>query len=168
MEPGDIIIILQQVEHDRFERRGSDLITSQKISLVEALCGFEFVLTHLDGRQLLVKTQPGEVVQPNAVKCIVSEGFPIHRRPFEKGRLFIKFEVEFPKAGVSKPADIAALEKLLGQTRATPSYKADEVEEVELKEIDPSSAGADDRSRREAYDDEDDEPRQGQCAMGAQ
>merc|ERR1712228_702982 len=36
------------------------------ISLVEALCGFELELTHLDGRRLLIKTSPGEIVKPMA------------------------------------------------------------------------------------------------------
>ncbi|KAJ0463407.1 putative HSP40/DnaJ peptide-binding, DnaJ subfamily A member [Helianthus annuus] len=33
------------------------------LSLTEALCGFQFVLTHLDNQQLLIKSQPGEVVK---------------------------------------------------------------------------------------------------------
>merc|ERR1711933_123468 len=32
----------------------------------EALCGFEMELTHLDGRKLLIRTQPGEIVKPMA------------------------------------------------------------------------------------------------------
>jgi DnaJ family protein A protein 2 len=41
----------------------------KKISLVEALCGFELEIIHLDGRKLLVKTAPGELVRP------MSQGF---------------------------------------------------------------------------------------------
>ena len=33
-------------------------------SLVEALGGFELVITHRDGRKLLINNSPGEVVQP--------------------------------------------------------------------------------------------------------
>merc|ERR1712228_952794 len=36
------------------------------ISLVEALCGFELELTHLDGRTLHIKTSPGEIIRPMA------------------------------------------------------------------------------------------------------
>lgn len=35
-----------------------------RIGLVEALCGFQFTVTHLDGRQLLVKYPPGKVIEP--------------------------------------------------------------------------------------------------------
>merc|ERR1711879_488140 len=41
-----------------------DLFLEKKISLVEALCGFELELTHLDNRKLLIKTSPGDIVKP--------------------------------------------------------------------------------------------------------
>merc|ERR1712039_95016 len=53
-------------EHADFKRKGADLFIERKISLVEALCGFELELTHLDGRKLLIKTSPGEIVKPMA------------------------------------------------------------------------------------------------------
>lgn len=51
----------------------------QRIGLVEALCGFQITITHLDGRQLLVKYPPGKVIEPgkrcahitHAVLCIL-------------------------------------------------------------------------------------------------
>lgn len=30
------------------------------------------------------------------VKGVVGEGMPIHKNPYEKGNLYIKFELEFP------------------------------------------------------------------------
>merc|ERR1711953_1391303 len=36
----------------------------KKISLVEALCGFELELTHMDNRKILIKSSPGEIVKP--------------------------------------------------------------------------------------------------------
>lgn len=56
--------MLQQKEHPKFKRKGEDLFVEHGLSLTEALCGFQFILSHLDGRQLLVKLQPGEVVKP--------------------------------------------------------------------------------------------------------
>lgn len=62
---GDIVFVLQQQEHPKFKRKsGDDLFVEHTISLTEALCGFQFILTHLDGRQLLIKSQSGEVVKP--------------------------------------------------------------------------------------------------------
>jgi len=64
--PGDVIFVLQEQPHSEFRRKGSDLYVKRKISLVEALCGFRMELTHLDGRKLLIKTAPGQVVSPVA------------------------------------------------------------------------------------------------------
>lgn len=60
---GDIVFVLQQKEHPKFKRKGDDLFVEHTLSLTEALCGFQFTLTHLDNRQLLIKSQPGEVVK---------------------------------------------------------------------------------------------------------
>ena len=61
---GDIVFVLQQKDHPKFKRKGDDLFYEHALSLTEALCGFRFVLTHLDNRQLLIKSNPGEVVKP--------------------------------------------------------------------------------------------------------
>jgi hypothetical protein len=53
VQPGDVIIVLQEEKHDVFERQGQDLWTDKTISLVEALCGTQFPLTHLDGVRIL-------------------------------------------------------------------------------------------------------------------
>jgi DnaJ family protein A protein 2 len=37
----------------------------KEISLVEALTGLEFVLTHLDGRKIRIKNTPGEIIKPD-------------------------------------------------------------------------------------------------------
>lgn len=65
-DAGDVVFVLKQQEHADFKRRGADLFVERKISLVEALCGFQMELTHLDGRKLLIQTQPGEIVKPMA------------------------------------------------------------------------------------------------------
>jgi hypothetical protein len=63
---GDIVFVLQLKEHPKFKRKGDDLFVEHTLSLTEALCGFQFPLTHLDGRQLLIKSNPGEIVKPGS------------------------------------------------------------------------------------------------------
>jgi DnaJ family protein A protein 2 len=63
-ETGDIVFVLQQKEHPKFQRKSDDLFVEHTLTLTEALCGFHFSLTHLDGRQLLIKTNPGEIIKP--------------------------------------------------------------------------------------------------------
>ena len=64
---GDIVFVLQLKEHPKFKRKMDDLYVEHNLSLTEALCGFQFALTHLDGRQLLVKSNPGEVIKPGKI-----------------------------------------------------------------------------------------------------
>lgn len=98
IEPGDIIFVLDQQEHSQFTRKGHDLIMSLELQLVEALCGFQKPVQTLDNRTLLITSHPGELIKPGDTKCVLNEGMPIHRRPFEKGRLIINFSVVFPQA----------------------------------------------------------------------
>jgi len=65
-DTGDVIFVVKQAEHAEFKRKGADLYIERTISLVEALCGFALEVTHLDGRKLLIKTSPGEIVRPMA------------------------------------------------------------------------------------------------------
>ena len=59
-----MIVVLQQMDHTVFRRSDLDLIIDKKISLREALCGFQFPLEHLDGRKLWVKSDDGDVLSP--------------------------------------------------------------------------------------------------------
>jgi DnaJ family protein A protein 2 len=55
MEAGDVIFVLSQKPHENFQRKGNDLFTEISIPLIEALCGFQIAITHLDNKQILVK-----------------------------------------------------------------------------------------------------------------
>merc|ERR1719248_545642 len=57
-EAGDVVFVLQEQPHAEFKRKGDDLYIERSISLTEALCGFAMELTHLDGRTLLIKSEP--------------------------------------------------------------------------------------------------------------
>ena len=59
LEPGDIIIVLDEKEHSTFKRQGMDLITVMELDLVEALCGFQRTIETLDKRTLVITSYPG-------------------------------------------------------------------------------------------------------------
>lgn len=111
IEPGDIIFVLDQQEHPRFTRKGQDLIMSMELQLVEALCGFQKPVQTLDGRTLLITSPQGELIKPGDTKCVLNEGMPLHRRPFEKGRLIINFMVVFPPANFLPKNKLKELER---------------------------------------------------------
>lgn len=155
VEPGDIILILQEKEHEVFQREGNDLHMTHKIGLVEALCGFQFTFQHLDGRHIVVKYPPGKVIEPGCVRVVKGEGMPQYRNPFEKGDLFVKFDVQFPEHNWINPDKIAELEYLLPARPDVPETIGD-IEEVDLQEFD-NTRGSAGGHRREAYNDSSDE-----------
>jgi DnaJ family protein A protein 2 len=63
-DPGDVIFVLKEKEHERFIRKGADLYIKRDISLAEALCGYTLEVEHLDGRILVIKSNPGEIITP--------------------------------------------------------------------------------------------------------
>ncbi|XP_056136009.1 dnaJ homolog subfamily A member 1 [Lampris incognitus] len=113
LEPGDIIIVLDQREHHVFTRQGQDLIMTMDLQLVEALCGFQKPIQTLDNRTLLITSHPGDLIKPGDKKCVLNEGMPMHRRPFEKGRLIIHFSVLFPQANFLPKHKLKELEGYL-------------------------------------------------------
>jgi len=155
IEPGDIVLVLQEKEHAVFKREDQDLHMLKKIKLVEALGGFQFQITHLDGRVLLVKSSPGEVIKPGDYRWVEGEGMTQHRNPFDKGRLKIVFDVEFPAPSTLNPQQIKVLQSVLPPAAAPQPLPA------EYEEVNPITAeeapGTRRRGAREAYDDDDDE-----------
>ena len=61
LEPGDVIIVLDQKDHSVFQRRGHDLIMKMKIQLSEALCGFKKTIKTLDDRVHVITSKSGNV-----------------------------------------------------------------------------------------------------------
>ncbi|CAG8546978.1 30005_t:CDS:2 [Racocetra persica] len=144
VETGDVILVLEQKPHDKFERQGDDLLTEVNISITEALCGFSKVLvTHLDGRGLIINHPPGEVIKPGAIKCIANEGMPHYKRPFDKGNLYVKFNVEFPPSLWIDPEQLKKLEEFLPtRTEEDPSTRPEISDEVHLTDGDFTETGS--------------------------
>lgn len=101
-DTGDVIFQIQLEDHKEFERKGNDLYIKKKITLLEALTGFSFVVTHLDGRQLIVKPPPGEILLPKSegssptLYAVKGEGMPLLDNSFICGNLYILFDIVFP------------------------------------------------------------------------
>ncbi|KAK6142963.1 hypothetical protein DH2020_023311 [Rehmannia glutinosa] len=153
---GDIVFVLQEKEHLKFKRKSDDLHAEYNLSLREALCGFQFVLTHLDGRRL----QSDQTLAKS-----------LSLRPFMKGQLIIHFNVDFPESGFLSPEKSRILatvlpvksvrrlsDKVLAKCEETTLVDVNIEEEMRQKEL---------QRQREAYD-EDDEPTVHQVACNQQ
>ncbi|XP_072526921.1 dnaJ homolog subfamily A member 4 isoform X1 [Salminus brasiliensis] len=154
LEPGDVIIVLDQKDHPVYQRQDDNLVMKMQIKLVEALCGFRKTIRTLDNRTLIVSSPPGQVIKPNDLKCIQNEGMPVYRDPYDKGLLIIQFEVEFPDKHWLPDNMFPQLEQLL--PKRDDVMITDDMEEVDLCEVDIESQRR--KFSGEAYD-EDDGPR---------
>lgn len=117
-------------------------------------------ISTLDNRTIVITSHPGQIVKHGDIKCVLNEGMPIYRRPYEKGRLIIEFKVNFLKMAFS-----LLINSLCWKT--SPERKeveeTDEMDQVELVDFDPNQ----ERRRHyngEAYEDDEHHPRGGvQC-----
>ena len=172
MEPGNINFIVQEKDHDVFKRKGADLLISKTLSLCEALCGFEWKINHLDGREVVIKSKPGEIIKANSegskpfVKIVPNEGMPSKGNPFVKGNLYCIFRVVFPEDGAIDAETIAALKKLLPGPSMDVAYDEEVAEIVHLEHADIKNFGKGGITTHDsAYDSDDEEggPQQVQC-----
>jgi len=147
LEPGDILIVLDEKPHNKYKRHGNDLSMEMDINITEALCGFTKTIETLDNRVLVISSPAGKVVKNDDVRSIHGEGMPQYKNPFTKGQLIVKFNVTFPEDGFLPTNKLKLLEKCLPE-RSQVAYP-DHAEEVELSDYDPERAHR--QARREHH-----------------
>lgn len=165
LESGDVVIVLDEKEHEIFQRKGMDLFKKLNINLTESLCTFKRTLKTLDDRILVISTIPGEIIKHKEVRCIDNEGMPQYRSPFEKGKLVIEFEVSFPDDNWLTTDSLLSIEKFLPERTA--SIIPDDTEECQLSKLDHQNHFKRNSLRTEVYDEDDDYEGHGsrvQCA----
>ena len=109
-KPSDLIVKFAQVPKLGYCRKGNDLIVTKTISLIDAIQLKPVAVDTLDNRKVFVT--PENVVSPQTELRVAGEGMPCgptgdivrdittqlkKRGDQEKGDLFIKFNIEFPK-----------------------------------------------------------------------
>jgi len=90
---GDIRIVINVLQHPLFKVEQLDLTIEKTIPLKAALCGFDFEITHLNGRIFKLANKPGNVIKPGNIKTIPGLGL---EKNGESGVLKIKFNIDFP------------------------------------------------------------------------
>jgi len=140
-----------------------------KISLIEALSGFDKIITlHLDGRGIHVTHPAGQVIKPGDIKRIPHEGMPTFKRQDDIGDLYIQFDVEFPENMWTSPDLIKSLETILPARPVETATMPEVVDECALLDGDLDQFGAKGRTSNiwDEDEDDDDEPRGGvNCAQ---
>lgn len=161
--PGDVVFVVDEQPHERFTRKGDDLLVQIKIDLLTALAGGKFTIEHLDGEILVVEVIPGEVISPGTIKCIEGKGMPQYRH-HNYGNMYIEFEVVFPDPkDFATPEKLAVLESILPARPEINVPANAETEEVMLQDVDESKYRASQAEDEEMADDEGGY-QQAQCA----
>lgn len=90
--PGDVIVLIQEEEHEIFERHGMDLLCHVPIAFWQAVLGDNIVLDTLEGK---VKLSIPEGTQSGKILRLRGKGLP-EVRGRERGDLLVVLEVETP------------------------------------------------------------------------
>jgi len=169
VESGDLVVVLQQTQHEVFTRNHDDLFMSYTLNITECLCGFKTVLKHLDGRDLVLVQKPGEFLAPGSIRAIEKEGMPIYKNPFERGNLYVKIDIKLPENYSLSDETIEKLEKLLPPKPKVDIPTGENVDEVSMVEYESTRGSHGSKSKTRAGpssfsemmmgddDDEDDE-----------
>ena len=91
---GDVKIVINIQNTTFFKRDGLNLTIDKEISFKESLCGFDFIIPHINGKQLRFNNEAGSPIKDGLVKVI--QGFGMEREN-NKGNLCIKFAVKYPE-----------------------------------------------------------------------
>jgi len=126
-EKGDVTFVVRLMKHKIYQRQGADLGCEHTLTLCQALCGYEFRLKHVSGKTLIIKSQPGEIVQPGDLKVLKDFGLPQKGNHFIRGHLYIKFKIVFPMSSSLSSEKKSILESALNEA----NYP-DVIEEEEL------------------------------------
>lgn len=76
---GDLYMRVKLLSHERYERRGADLLVKRSVTLLEALTGVTLRLEHLDGKEYVVATSLGDVLEDRGWKTLPKLGMPFYK-----------------------------------------------------------------------------------------
>lgn len=115
---GDLLVLVEELPHEKFLRNGKDIFCTQTISVTDAILGAEVTIPALDG-SYKVKVEPG--TQSGTVVRLKGKGLPGLRgyAGGGSGDLYVKFLVWIPKK-LSR-SEKEALEAIKGSESFTPA-----------------------------------------------
>jgi DnaJ family protein A protein 2 len=151
----NLIIVIKEQPHPVFKRNGKDLHVELKIRLYQALYGFTKMLTHLDGRNILLKYEK-MLSKMNTMMLIKNEGLG--------GNLIIHLHTMMPKLDRLEENENTLLKKLLVkahlaeyQKEQTIMKNIDKMHQVKMDELDTEDED-------ENHQDNNEQPQGVQCA----
>jgi DnaJ-related protein SCJ1 len=93
---GNVVVTVQEIPNQVFERKGNDLKMKVDISLEQALLGFEKKFKHLDGHEVYIDRRD-QVTKPGLLIRMKGEGMPVYQSWGDAGDLLITIVVNLPE-----------------------------------------------------------------------
>jgi len=112
---GDILLSYRVKKHKTFKRIEADLAMAKELTLVEALCGFEFYVKSLEEETWLkITNEEHQTIQPGDVIKLPGQGLPQRGVRSSRGNLYVKFTVVLPKNGSINQGSLDTIQNVLG------------------------------------------------------
>jgi len=117
---GDLLVVIEEEEHQDFQRDGNDLIYTLFISMTDAILGGDAEIPHFDSK-LRIKIEPG--TQSGKILRLRSKGLP-DVNGYGTGDLLVYIQIWTPKKVDRTEREL--LEKLKGSDNFKPNPSKDE------------------------------------------
>jgi len=91
---GHLFLMIRVLPHPRFERRGQDLHTHERVPVTTAVLGGEIGVTSLSGSTLRLKIP--ELTRAGRVFRLKGHGMPTVGNPSERGDLYVTADIDIP------------------------------------------------------------------------
>jgi len=91
-QPGDLYVVLHVADHPRFERKGDDIYSSERINIAQALLGTEIEVLTIYNKKVKLKIPAGT----DSGKLFRLKGLGI-QKPNGKGDHYVRIEIGTPK-----------------------------------------------------------------------
>jgi len=135
---GDLIIMLN-IKQDRtykINKSNYNLITKQKISVAQSLCGFEMSIPH-SGKNIIIQNE--KLINPNSAYVVKGMGLTVVDGfgKLSKSDIEIHFEIQYDQINIKEHQE--ALKKIFGYSSCPISYndglksiQTNKIENIEL------------------------------------
>jgi len=99
---GDLMILIEEIPHSKFERQDSDLHYTHKVSLIDLILGSPSEIDTIEGK-IRINIDPGTPV--GKILKVKGKGIP-HYNSGYRGDLLIKIDAQIPKSVTEEEKEI--------------------------------------------------------------
>lgn len=93
---GDLIVLIKETEHSKFERNGNDLYFELEIPIIDAILGCNKEVTTIDGKRLTTKIS--SLIEDGTQIRFGGKGMPIYERHNQFGSMIGVVRLVMPKS----------------------------------------------------------------------